>query len=358
MAEQEQDRSEQPTSFKLARAREKGTVARGHDLGFLVGLATACGFFWISGSSFGGLLGHVMRSAFLGGPQLADGNAALLSVVAMLFSELAPSVIFFAGAVFLAVLLFEIVQTGFVFSAEPLRPDFSRLNPATGLKRLFTLRLLLETAKNILKFAVYLAIGYLVIRGALQADVGLVSDGQSLSSVLLRVVQRLLACFVLGALLFAVLDQVIARRDFFRRMRMSRREVRRELRDREGDPRLKQKRKQLHREFTKTSQSLRNIKKADLLITNPEHIAIGLQYDAKTMAAPTLIAVGTNRLAQRLKRLAFVYGIPVIEDRGLARELYRRTKLDDEIPAHCYQPVATLYNQIRRVRELKDQDHD
>lgn len=152
--------------------------------------------------------------------------------------------------------------------------------------------------------------------------------------------------------MFAAVDQIIVRRQFLTKMRMSRREVRKEAKDREGEPRLKQKRKQLHREFTRASESLRNLRNADVLVTNPDHLAVGLRYQAQQMSAPQIVALGVDHLAQRLKRLAFCYGIPIIEDRALARQLYRPSALNRTIPETCYSKVAEIYNALRRS-ELK-----
>lgn len=348
MEESEQDKSEQPTLFKLTRARGKGAVARGMDLGFFTGLAAFLGYAWVEGPDFGRIISHAIRGALVSSAGLADGPQAVFSATTLLFSSVVQPLVFMAGTIFLIVLLFEIVQTGFVFSAEPLKPDFNRLNPANGLKRLFTWRLLIETAKNVLKLAAYTTVGWLVIRGALQSDIGAVTDGRGLLALMSRTGLRLLMLFVLVALVFAVLDQLIVRRDFLKKMRMSRRELRREARDREGDPRLKQKRKQMHAEFTKMSQSLRNLRKADVLVTNPEHIALGLRYDPKTMQAPMIVSAGTGHFAQRLKRLAFIYGIPIIENRALARALYSKANLNKPVPEHCFQPVADIYNAIRQ----------
>jgi flagellar biosynthetic protein FlhB len=156
-----------------------------------------------------------------------------------------------------------------------------------------------------------------------------------------------MSVFALGAIFFAVLDQIIVRGTFLKRMRMSRRELRREARDREGEPRLRQKRKQLHRELTKSRQSLRSLHKADVLITNPQHIALALHYDPKTMPAPKVVSVGLNHFAQRLKRLAFLYNIPIVENRALAQALYRKAALNGTIPPECFRPVADIYNAIR-----------
>jgi flagellar biosynthetic protein FlhB len=238
-----------------------------------------------------------------------------------------------------------------VFSAEPLRPDFSRLNPATGFKRLFTLRLLLETLKNILKISIYGFVGYLIIDHGVRGQMGAIHDATSLLAAMSLIALRLLAGFAGVALFFALLDQLIARRDFFKKMAMSRYEVRRETREREGDPRLKQKRKQLHAEFSRLSQSLRNLKGADVVITNPNHIAVALRYDRRTMHAPRVVSVATDRTAQRLKHMAMLYSIPVVENRALARALYSRSALNRPIPEHCFQPVADIYNMLRQRAE-------
>jgi len=159
---------------------------------------------------------------------------------------------------------------------------------------------------------------------------------------------------VLGAVLFAAIDQIIARWQFIKKMRMDRRELRQEAKEREGEPRMKQKRKQLHREFAKASHSMRGLKGADVLITNPQHIALALSYQPGVAQAPKVVSMGLNQVAQRLKRLAFLYGIPIVENRTLARELYRKSVLGGPIPEHCYKPVADIYNALRRRARERD----
>jgi len=347
MAEGELDKSEQATPFKLQKAREKGTVARGTDLGFLTGLIAFLGYLWIAGPGMTKAIAVATQRTIVSAATLSDGPNAVLSVVGPLFSLALRPLLLMAATVFAVVLLFEVLQTGVVFSAQPLKPDFSRMNPVTGFRRLFTLRLLLETVKNVLKMCFYVGAGYLVIHHAITADIGAVRDASTLLALIAHAAFRLLLAFAGVALLFAVLDQVIARRDFQKKMAMSRREIRRETRDREGDPRLKQKRKQLHAEFSKLSQSLRNLKGSDVVITNPEHIAIALRYDRHTMQAPRIVSMGVNRFALHIRQTALLYGIPVIENRPLARALYRRSALNRQIPDHCFQPVADIYNALR-----------
>lgn len=356
MEEGEQDRSEQPTRFKLQRARQKGTVARGMDLGFLTGLAAFVGFVWMAGPGLIAQLVRAARDALLIGPQLAEGNSAVLVVIGLLFSSLAKPLLLMAGLILLVVLLFEMLQTGVVFSAQPLRPDFGRLNPAKGLKRLFTVRLLIETLKNVLKLAAYSAVGWLVIDGVLRAEIGAVTDARSLLALAGRATFRLLAAFLLVAFGFAVIDQLLVRRDFTKRMRMSRRELRREHRDREGEPRLKQKRKQLHAAFVQASQSVRGMRGADLVIANPDHIALALRYDPARMQAPTVVSRGAGHLARRLKKLAFLYGVPIVERPSLARALFRSCNIHEEIPEAFFRPVADIYNGLKRRADSGESD--
>ena len=359
MSDSEQDKSEQATPFKLSRAREKGTVARGTDLGFLTALAAFAGYAWVEGPQMRAAIARSVASALVTAPHVLDSPNAILALTGALLSSAIRPLAFMSTTVFLVVLVFEIVQMrGVVFSAEPLRLDFSRLNPATGLKRVFSLRMLIETAKNILKLGVYVTIAYVVIGDARTVDTAVITDAASLALAMARTGLRLIVLFIGAAVVFAALDQFIARRDFGKRMRMSRREVRRESRDREGEPRMKQRRKQLHREFAKSSQSLRGIKGADVLITNPIHYAVALQYDPATMDAPKVVSQGAHQFALRLKRLAFIYGVVIVQDPPLARALYQGTTLNSPVPPECYQPVADIYLRIRAKAEAKRSDLD
>lgn len=343
----EQDRSEEASPYKLAKSREKGIVARGMDLGFFASLTAVTGCLWIGGASIGRLLSAQETAALVAAPQLLASPGVMLKVIAREASAIAAPMALMALTVFAVVLVAELIQTGFVFSTEPLRPDFSRLNPAKGLKRLFSWRLLIETAKSILKVIVYTAIAFMVglavVKGA-----GAVPDAAHLAAAASAGAQKLLMFFVLAAAAFAVLDQIIVRQLFRNQMRMSRRELKREARDREGDPRLKQKRKQLHAQFAKLGQNLRGIRGADVLITNPTHFAVALKYDASKHDAPIVVSQGSHRVAERLKRLAFTYGVTIVPDPPLARFLVSRCRLGDPIPDEVFERVADILLEIRR----------
>ncbi len=354
MSDAELNRSEQATPYKLARARERGVVARGIDLGFLTALAAFAAYAWFLGPQFSGQIALAAQRSLVAAPNVLASPNELLAVTGQVLSSMVRPIAFLAAGIFGVVLVFEIVQTGgLVFSGEPLRPDFSRLNPAREFKRVFSVRMLIETGKNVLKLGVYAALAWTVISTAQHQDIASITDATSLAAFMRRAGLRLLALFVAGAAGFAILDQLISRRDFANRMRMSRREVRRELRDREGDQRMKQRRRTLHREFIKLSQSLRGIRGADVLITNPTHFAIALRYDPKTMIAPVVVSMGSHQFAQRLKKLAFVYGLNIVENRPLAQALYAKGRLGQPVPEELYRPVADVYIEVRRKKEQR-----
>jgi len=347
----EQDKSELPTQHKLDLARRKGTIARGMDLGFLAVLLGFLGWWWAAGRGFGERLARASEAALVSAPQVAGGPGEILALTGVVAGGVLGAIAGMAAVAFLVVLALELVQTrGLVFSGQPLKPDFNRLNPGNNLKRLFSPRVLIETAKNVLKLAVYVALAWLAVRYALEG-LRAVTDARSLAEAMTRTGVRLLAFFAVAAVVFAAFDQMIVRRDFTKKMRMSRREVRREHRDREGEPRMKQRRKQLHAEFAKASQSLRGVKGADVMIVNPTHYAVALRYDPRTMSAPVVSAQGVDGFAQRLKRLAFVYGVPLIEDRNLARALHR-CELNAQVPEALFPPVAAVYRGLKSKRLL------
>jgi flagellar biosynthetic protein FlhB len=352
MSDAEQGKSEPATPYKLKRAREKGNVARGTDIGFLAALAGLALYLWFEGPILGIQIAASARRALTAAPNVLANSDEALILTGQVAGPVIRAVAALSACIFLTVLVLEFIQIGPVFSTEPLRPDFGRLDPSRGFKRVFSIRMALDTAKNVLKLAVYGALAWLVVSYARSVAIPSLTDAQGLAEAMRQMGQRLLAFFVAGATMFAILDQVIARQDFARRMRMSHSDIRREFRDREGDPRVKQRRQKLHREFAKLSQSLRNIRRADVLITNPTHYAVALRYDPGTMVAPKVVGRGSHGFASRMRRLAFVYGVVVIENRELARELHRLCQLDQIIPEKFYRPVADIYISIRSKKSI------
>lgn len=345
MAEgEEQNRTEQATPFKLRRAREKGMVARGLDLGFVAGLIGLAAFVLAAGPKLIAVLAVEMRRALVSGIGAAGDPGAATSLAARSLWPVLQPVALFGGTVIGVVLLVEIVQLrGLVFSAMPLKPDFTRLNPAKGLKRLLSVRMLKEAAKSIFKMTIYALIAWLAVRAALAGAAARVTDAAKLAEALDHGAMRLLLLFILAAAGFAVIDQLLARGEFAKQMKMSRREVTREHKEREGDPRLKAKRKQLHAAYARQAKGLGNLPGSDMLIVNPRHIAVALAYRAREHVAPVVTAIGADRHALQLKAVAARLGIPIFEQKQLARALFKDSEMGREIAPHHYHAVAEFY---------------
>ena len=322
----EQNKTEEATPFKLKRAREKGMVARGTDLGFLSILVGLTIFALAAGDAVWRRLAEAMRRV-LAIASAGDPQHALSAGAAMYWPAL-QAVALPAATIVLVVVFFEIVQVrGIVFTGQPLKPDFSRLNPAKGLKRLFSMRMLKETLKNVVKMAVYLTAAYLVVRHSFDTRASGIGDAMTLMEVLRADGLRMLFVFLLLALVFAALDQALARQEFSKQMRMSRSELMREFKEREGEPRKKQKRRQLHAEFAKQMRALGDLRGSDMLIVNPQHYAVRLAYAASTMAAPRVTAKGRNHFALLLKRRAALLSIATSSTgRWRARSIGRARK--------------------------------
>lgn len=352
--EQEQNRSEEPTPYKLQRAREKGMVARSMELGFLGGLLALAAFGMIAGPALLQKLMQVMRSSLAAGVERAAEPEQAQAMIGEVYWAAVEPLMLLGGTVVAIVLFLEILQLrGLIFTTHPLKPDFSRLNPAKGLKRLFSARLLKETLKTLLKAVIYGAAGWWVVSGAISRWGNIAGDGERLAEALGAAGLRLVVVFAGIAVFFVLLDQVLVRREYTKQMRMSRREVTRENKDREGDPRIKAKRKQLHAEYAKQSRGMGDLPGSDLLVVNPEHFAVALRYDPESMTAPSVSAKGRNRFALALREEAARLGIPVLVRPPLARALHRACAQGQQVPPANYEAVAALYIELRRAAALK-----
>ncbi|MEZ5708950.1 MAG: EscU/YscU/HrcU family type III secretion system export apparatus switch protein [Blastomonas sp.] len=350
--DQAQDKSEEPTDHKLRKAREKGTVARGIDLPFVVVLATLGGMLIALAPAFGIEFAKRTRRVIIGaGPDNADFIWLALDYLGW------PAVraVLTVGLILVPlVALIQLVQLrGFIFATHPLKPDFGRLNPAKGLKRLFSMRLLKETLKTIVKFLLYSAILIAVIRWASDSFLATIDDGHDLSLAMMSAALRLLFAFLAASIFFAIIDQIIARGEFRKQMRMTPREVRREHKDREGDPRIKQERKKLHGSLARQQTDSAGLGGADMLIVNPTHYAIGLKYRPNEMTSPVVVAKGRNMFASRLRSNAAVNGVTIIHDPKLARALYKSADRGSPIPQSLYGRVADIYFRLIKSGALK-----
>lgn len=347
--QQEQNRSEEATPYKLQKAREKGQVARGMDLGFVGGLIALAAVAFFAGPGFAASLAQIMRQTLSAGIGRTREPGELIATVSAAWWPAFEPLLVLGLALMVLLVFLELVQLrGFNFTTAPLKPDFNRLNPMQGLKRIFSMRMLKETLKNVIKVAVYSALAWLMINGAIDIFADSLGNAAMLAQAMTSASARLLLAFIGAAFFFMVVDQIIIRSEFRKQMRMSRREVTREAKEREGEPRFKQKRRQIHEEMRKQANGLGRVPGSDFVVTNPQHFAVALGYVAGEMDAPIVRAKGQGHFAQLMKRKARLAGVAVIADPALARALWRDCEAGSAIGARHFHGVARHYARLRR----------
>lgn len=351
MAEQEQHRPEPATPYKLAEARKQGQVAKSLDFNTFVTVCALLAVLVVRGSAVCSHLADLSVALFQtsGSVRLErPGDAAWLGQV--LLASLDIIVPFVLVAV-LAGILANLVQIGPVFSFAPLQPKLERMHPVEGFKRVFSKRMLFEAGKTLLKLCMFGAILYgfmLSLWPGLPAIAS--TDGGTRLAWLASSGESLLLRLGLVLLLIGLLDLIYTRWQYSRQMMMSRREIKEEGKRREGDPHVRAKLRELQRENLKQTRSVNRVPEADVLITNPEHIAIALKYVRGAMSAPQVIAKGADRWAVEMKALARTKGVPMYERRKLARLLFRQARVDQPIPPESFVDVARIYAEVETAR--------
>jgi flagellar biosynthetic protein FlhB len=349
MAEQqtEQNRTEPATPTKLREAKRRGQVTKSLEVNSLFILSMGIALFYLLGE------GMVSRQLALSRELLSNAHRITLDpaqtnslyeyTTDWMLSIFWPLM---AALVAVAVLM-NMAQTGPVFSFFPLKPDMSRINPVNGFKRLFSVRLLFESLKTLVKLVLFAVVLYFAISALLPSMVSLLDRHPVAYPHYLAETGISIALKLLVVLLFiALLDLLYTRWDYAKRMRMSHREIKEEVKRREGDPQIRAKIRELQREAATRSGSLRRVPDADVLITNPTHLSIALIYQRGVMSAPQVIAKGAGELAQRMREVARRHRVPIVEDKGLARELFNSVDIDRPIGEELYPLVAKILVRI------------
>lgn len=355
MAEQEQNRNEPATPFKLREARKRGQVAKSTEVNSFAALCAAMGILYFLGDSLGQgqlelssqLLGNAHRIVLEG-----SSAAALFEMVAHQLLGIYWPVLAIAVTVAIAANVF---QTGPVFSFFPLKPDIQRMSPVQGFKRLFSKRLLFEAIKTLVKFTILGVAVYQSIVAFLPKILTLMDiPPQSYGHFLLTHGRQLMFQLLLLLMLVALFDLAYNRWDFGKRMRMSQREMKDEVKRREGDPQLRAKLRQLQKEAVRRASALQRVPEADVLITNPQHLALALHYDGETMVAPKIVAKGAGELALKMREVASRHHIPIVENRTLARKLFRHAGINETVPEDLYPVVARLMSWVLLMRRHRE----
>lgn len=353
--EQDLDRSEQATPFKRDEARKRGQTARSTDAAsFAVLVVATLACFALLRPALSGMAHLLSRGLALPVALAGDGVAVTRIVESGLHQALlvlAPLLLSLAVA---AVSMGLLQSGGLVISATPLVPDFSRLNPAQGLKKLFSLRLLYEAVKSTLKLLAVAGVAALALQALVPRALQLMGlPAKSLTFGLADAIGGLMAKLCAVLLLFALVDLIFVRWEHLRGLRMSKRELEDEHKHREGDPRIKSRQRQIRQEYLKAARSVSQVAQAQVVITNPTHVAVALRYDHGVTPAPLVVAKGAGVLARQIRQAAQRAGVPVVHSPRLARALFKEVAQDAYVPEHWYPPVARILVWLRSLREAR-----
>jgi flagellar biosynthetic protein FlhB len=249
--------------------------------------------------------------------------------------------------------LAQVAQVGFLFAPEVLELKLDRINPLNGAKRLFSKKALFDALKGIFKFAVILSITYFIVKDELYRFTGLIHSElpQTVEFGQLMVLKLVLA-IILGLAIIAVVDFFWEKHTYKQKLMMTKEEAKRESKEKDGNPEVKQKIKAIQREMSR-KRMMESIKTADVVITNPTHISIVIKYDLKTMIAPAVVAKGADHLAFKIRELAKEHDIPIVENVPLARALYKTVKVGQGIPQSMYKAVAEVIGFVYRLRKKR-----
>lgn len=336
------ERTEEPTARKLEKAREDGQVIRSVELSAAAVTMGAMALLAFSGSGLASRLADLFASGFVFDRKILESPDLL---PALFVSRIGEGMLL-VSPVFIVTLIVAVLAAfalgGLNFSSSAIEPKFSKLNPVEGFKRMFGVKAGVELGKAIAKFAVVSLLLYWVLKDniATLASLGAMSIEPALAKTG-DLITRSALIVALGLVLIAMFDVPYQYFEFMKRMRMSRQDIRDEMKDMEGQPEVKAQIRKRQREIANRKMMAR-VKDADVIITNPDHFSVALAYDPTSDGAPVLVAKGIDHLAFRIREEARLHGVQIFEAPPLARSLYYTTDLEKPIPEALYVPVAQV----------------
>lgn len=348
-----QEKTERATPKRRREAREKGNVPRSMEVSSAIVLLVVGVMFIVMGKTLFREISTVMEKVFsnLMVIQLDQSNLRKMVLsgglaVAGIAGPIMIS-IFFAG------IFGNVIQSGITFSGQAIQPKLEKISPIAGFKRMFSLRSLVELVKNILKMLVIGYIGYHTIKNEFvhffdlsQADV--IQIASFIGAIIIKLFLKVGFFFVI----LAALDFAYQKYEYEKNLRMTKEEVKEEYKQTEGDPLVKSRIRSIQRERAR-SRMLGDVPNADVVITNPTHVAVALKYDPEKSTAPIVVAKGMRKIAQKIKEIARENGVPIVEKPIVARMLYKSAEIGDEIPVDLYQVVAEILAYVYQVKTKK-----
>jgi flagellar biosynthetic protein FlhB len=347
-AAEDEGRTEEPTEHKLRKAREEGKVAKSAELASALVLLFGVAALAVVAGYFLKNTAQMLRFFFqlTANPQLGKG---LVNAFFSYFLRLVAPVL---AVALVAAVLGNVLQVGFLFSAKPITPDLNRILPNLGRffrRALFSGEAAFNLAKNVVKIAVVLVIAYLNVRGELTRIVRLGDSSWQQGFRLIAVISlRIVVESAIAMLVLAIPDYLFQRRQHLESLKMSRQEVKEERRMYEGDPLVRSRLREKMRELL-TRNMMKAVPRADVVITNPTHYSVAVEWNRLLMPAPTVTAKGVDAVAMKIREVAREAKVPLVENKPLARTLYHEVDIGESIPERYYEVMAVILAEVYRL---------
>jgi type III secretion protein U len=345
------EKTEKPTPKRLRDAREKGQVAKSKEIATCAVVVGLFAYFWFFFDTY---LERLKYMALIPAQNyLLPFDQALINCAKTGFREFALLILPLAVVAGMIALLSYLMQIGLLAAFEPIKPDIKKINPVEGVKRIFSLSNLVELGKSILKIVLLGFIIYVLIKGNVKNLIHIPrGTPQTALDVLAAILKKLAVAVSALFIAVAIVDYFFQKHLHLRKLKMSKEDIKREYKDREGDPLLKQRRRQLQLEMAMDDMAAR-IKQSTVVLVQAGKRAVALYYERGKTPLPILSAKGGNLAAERIMAMARKHGITVLPDAELTRRLYADCEQGNYIPPRYIDPVAVI---LRKVMGLEGED--
>ena len=351
--ESDQEKTEPASPQRLEKAREEGQVVQSRELATFVVLMASGATLWMMAGNLGLTLSNIMRGGLNFEPGIARDSSHVMAQLSSQFFEAALALAPFFLLVVIAALASPLLLRGWLFSTKALAPKFNRLNPFSGIKRMFSSQGLIELVKSLAKVGLLGGVAAWLIWSNVDSIFSLSMEPSALAIQHMGDIIGKIFLLVSGTMIFIVaIDLPFQVWNHFKKLRMSKEELRRENKESEGDPHLKAHIRAQQREVARR-RMMSEIPTADVVVTNPTHYAVALKYSEGKMRAPRVVAKGADAVAAKIRELAAEHKVPLLEAPPLARALFRHTELGDEIPATLYTAVAEVLAYVFQLRHYQ-----
>jgi flagellar biosynthetic protein FlhB len=348
-----QEKTEQATPRKRSEARKKGQVGKSSEIPSVAVLLAGLSTLYLFGAYMYSHIKSLMQDTFSMVAVPNQGLAEFLVLGNIVIERFIVMVLPVMIAVFVTAILSNVLQIGFMLSWETVTPKLSKISPIKGIQKLFSKKTIMELFKSLAKLALVGVIAYVTVKGEMDRLPSLADrEVQAILLYVLKVAFKIFIRVSMAMIFLALLDFWFQKWQFEQQLKMTKQEVKEEFKRTEGDPLVKSRIKRIQYEIAKR-RMMQEVPKADVVVTNPVHLAIALQYDTAEMSAPTVLAKGAGEVAERIKTLAREHHISIVENRELAQNLYKMVEIGNEIPSILYQAVAEVLAYVYRIKGRK-----